>query len=97
MEKINRSFIYIGLVLLICLNILAWQQVFALSNQSELKVDFLDVWQGDAIFIETPMHQQILIDGGPSSKVLEGLSGVMPFSDRSIDFLKIIQIWARIF
>ncbi|MAZ40622.1 MBL fold metallo-hydrolase [bacterium] len=51
-----------------------------------LTVSFLDVDQGDAIFIEAPNGNQILIDGGPpNGKVLRGLRKQMPFYDRSID------------
>jgi len=32
-----------------------------------LRVTFLDVWQGDSIFIQTPQEKVILIDGGQSS------------------------------
>ena len=54
-------------------NVLAWIGVWELS-QTELEVTFFDVGQGDAIFIETPQNQQILIDGGPASIILEKLS-----------------------
>lgn len=50
-----------------------------------LTVAFLDVGQGDAIYIEAPNGNQVLIDGGPSKAVLRELSKVMPFYDRSID------------
>lgn len=52
-----------------------------------LRVWFLDVGQGDAIFIESPNGNQILIDGGPDSKVVGELGKIMPFFDRSIDML----------
>lgn len=64
---------------------LVWLAVFYLGNRNYLTVAFLDVGQGDAIFIETPSGNQILIDGGPNKKVLSELSMVMPFYDRSID------------
>jgi competence protein ComEC len=53
-----------------------------------LHVYFLDVGQGDAIFVRTPDGQQILVDGGPSPVALEEqLAGVMPFWDRSLDLV----------
>ena len=70
------------------LNVFAWQEVFVLaSNDNLLKVYFLDVGQGDSAFIETSQFHQILIDGGPDSIVLEKLQNLMPFFDRTIDFV----------
>ena len=50
-----------------------------------LAVYFLDVGQGDAIFIETPTHNRMLIDGGRNRKVLSELGKILPFGDRRID------------
>lgn len=55
--------------------------------QKNLEVDFFDVGQGDAIFIETPSRYQILIDGGPGDGVLEKLGREMGFFDREIDLI----------
>lgn len=52
-----------------------------------LRVVFLDVGQGDAIYIESPNGTQFLIDGGPGRSVLARLGEVMPFYDRSIDMV----------
>lgn len=63
-----------------------WYAVFAESRQ-RLEVDFLDVGQGDALFIQAPNGNQVLVDGGPNNAVLRELSKVMPFYDRSIDMV----------
>jgi len=55
--------------------------------QHGLHVYFLDVGQGDSIFINTPQNHQILVDGGPKTEVLNELSDVMPFFDKSIDLV----------
>ncbi|TSD05660.1 MAG: beta-lactamase domain-containing protein [Parcubacteria group bacterium Greene0714_7] len=51
-----------------------------------LKVSFLNIGQGDSIFIEGPTGIQMLVDAGPPDKsVLRELGSVMPMFDRSID------------
>lgn len=57
------------------------------SAASLLTVAFLDVGQGDAIYIETPDGVQLLIDGGPDSSVLRELPRVMPWFDRSLQMI----------
>lgn len=52
-----------------------------------LKVSFLNIGQGDAIFIEAPNKKQILVDGGADGTILRELGEVMPFYDRSIDIV----------
>lgn len=43
--------------------------------------------QGDAIFIEAPNGNQVLIDGGPDKTILQKLGKVMPFFDKNIDMV----------
>ncbi len=69
---------------LLLATVLIWYAVIQ-STSGVLTVAFLDVGQGDAIFIESPNGNQMLIDGGSGSSVLRALSSVMPFYDRSID------------
>ena len=58
-----------------------------------LHVTFLDVGEGDAVWIETPLGQQILIDGGPSpSKIAAHLGRKMPFWDRSLDLVVLTDL-----
>lgn len=66
---------------------LAWLLTRALPD-GRLHVYFLDVGEGDAIFVRTPEGQQILVDGGPSpATLLSELGEVMPPWDRSIDLV----------
>lgn len=58
---------------------------FIFLDTDELKVTFLNVGQGDAIFIESPTGVQLLIDGGRDRSVLRELGQRMSPLDRSID------------
>lgn len=53
----------------------------------KLHVYFLDVGQGDAIFVKTGSGRQILIDGGPDNTILRRLGEIMPFYDKSLDLV----------
>ena len=65
---------------------LAWSQ--ALTQDDRLHVAFLDVGQGDAIFIETPGGRQIVVDGGAHPLLMTRLlSERMRFYDRRIDIV----------
>jgi len=76
-----KKYILLGLL---GANILVWFAIFE-RRPSSLKVYFLDVGQGDAIFVETPGKRQLLIDGGRNKKVVSLLGRIMPFGDKSID------------
>jgi competence protein ComEC len=87
MRPKNKKSVLILLGVLLSLNILAWTAVFGFAGHDFLEVNFFNIGQGDSIFIETPSQNQILIDGGPGSVVLEKLGGAMPFWDRTIDLV----------
>jgi competence protein ComEC len=54
----------------------------------KLHINFFDVGQGDATFIQTPSGRQILIDGGAYPSILtDHLGREMPFFDRDIDLV----------
>ena len=86
MGKIKNQFKYYFLGILFIAALFVWYAVFAESRQG-LEVDFLDVGQGSAIFIQAPNGNQVLVDGGPNKAVLRQLSKMMPFYDRSIDMV----------
>jgi competence protein ComEC len=77
----TRALVGAALILLV-LAFFAWRSL----PDGRLHVVFLDVGQGDAIFIQTPSGKQVLIDGGPSETVLlSQLGRHMPFWDRTLD------------
>jgi len=84
MFKLSKIKIYFLLLLLLS-NGTIFYKVFAETRSNLLKVSFLDVGQGDAIFIESPTGNQFLIDGGPDKSILNALGRVMPFYDKTID------------
>lgn len=73
------------ILVLVAIVIVIWVTVAQAATKSELRVTFLDVGQGDAIFIQSPSGAQMLIDGGKNRAVIPELSNVMPLFDRSID------------
>lgn len=88
MKKQKNFFIFSFFSFWIVLNILAFFVFLDLNKKEKLlKVVFFDVGQGEAIFIETPQNHQILIDGGPDSKILNKLANQMSFWDRTIDLI----------
>lgn len=58
-----------------------------MPSQRRLQVTFLDVGQGDAVLIETPGGEDVLVDGGPGGAVLRGLGEELPWHDRSLDLM----------
>ncbi len=62
-----------------------WAAVFDKTRNENLRVSFLNVGEGDAIFIQAPSGRTVLIDGGPDVGVLRQLSTVSPWYTHSID------------
>jgi len=76
---------------LLVVAILVWSMALT-TPDDKLHVSFLDVGQGDAILIQTPNGQNILIDGGPDpQKINLELSKKLPFWDRTIDLVVCTQ------
>ncbi|KXK26690.1 MAG: ComEC family competence protein [candidate division WS6 bacterium OLB20] len=71
--------------IIVCLALLALPLRVSLS--SYLEIYFLDIGQGDAIYLRTPDGVDVLIDAGPDATVLQELGAVMPVWDREIDYV----------
>src|SRR3989344_8074982 len=84
MRRSVKITVYAILALLL-LSACIWYAVIRESRRELLTVSFLNIGQGDSIFIEAPSGRQALIDGGPSGIVLRELSKFIPWYDRTID------------
>jgi len=83
----TRKLLYFTVIALLFGNIVVFWAAYRLDHRP-LIVAFLDVGQGDSIFIESPTGSQILIDAGPvSNKVLTTLGVVMPIYDKNLDLV----------
>lgn len=85
MEKYLKNIKTILLLVLVTSSTVVWYAVFYYESRQDLMVTFFDIGQGDAIFIEVPGGNQILIDGGPDDAILAKLGEILPFWDRTID------------
>lgn len=78
---------WILLFWLVVITVYLWFIVWEKTNNSLLRVSYLDIGQGDSIFIQAPNGNQVLIDGGANRQVLQELAKQMPFYDRSLDLV----------
>ena len=85
MNKSKNNLFLAVLAILFSADIFIWYFLAREERAGELTVAFLDVGQGDAIYIEAPNGNQLLVDGGSGAQVLSAISKAMPVYDRSID------------
>jgi competence protein ComEC len=87
MRELRTPFIA-GIVTLFFLAFISFAPLDVLhGGEPVLEVSFLDIGQGDAIFITSPGGTQVLIDGGKGSEILGALGDAMGFFDRTIDMV----------
>lgn len=87
MSKVAKHFKKILILALVISVTVVWYAVLYFENHRNSSITFFDIGQGDSIFIQAKNGNQVLIDGGPDSRVLAKLGQVMPFWDKSIDLL----------
>jgi beta-lactamase superfamily II metal-dependent hydrolase len=78
-------YLWFFVLILAVTNIAIFYSLYLDNSSSMLKVDFLDIGQGDSVYIQAPNGNQMLVDGGKPGSVLARLGEVMPLSDKSID------------
>lgn len=54
-------------------------------HPKHLKINYLDIGQGDATLVITPQNQKILIDTGPAGNLNKTLKKYLSFFDKKID------------
>jgi competence protein ComEC len=86
LEGVVRYAHWIVVGLLFCFVIVASANIYEIAPE-RLRVSFLNVGQGDAIFIQSPTGTQTVIDAGSNGAIIKELGEVMPFFDRSIDLI----------
>jgi len=88
-EKFKNQFyqkiFFLFFILFLGILALLFENKYYYSGKGELI--FFDVGEGDSIFIKTPQNFTILIDGGPSKKIIYDFSEVLPFWNRKIDLV----------
>jgi len=84
----NKTSKLIFLAVLFVFNVFVWGEIILTDWDSNiLTIRFLDVGEGDAIFIDDSYGNQILIDGGMGNNILEKLDKYLPFYDRTIEMI----------
>lgn len=94
MPSISRvkKVLFVLAILFLLGNLMVWSGIYSKKRHlasKELTVAVMNVGQGDAIFIQAPNGNQVIVDGGPSAKILQELGGLMPWNDKSIDMIVI--------
>src|SRR3989338_1582776 len=62
-----------------------WQNIELVAPPGLTRVSYLDVGQGDAIYINTQAGHRLLIDGGPGQAVVGQVTGRLPVFDNTLD------------
>lgn len=83
----GQSWLWFSIAVLLCIGAALLLLRTYQPKEKLLEISLLDVGQGDAILLEAPTGQTILIDGGPDNKVLRRLGEELPFWERRIDLM----------
>lgn len=87
--SLPKKWLYILLITLCLVACVAigWTYLHPSTQSHELRISFLNIGQGDSIFIQGPTGIKMLVDGGPDRSVLRELSKQLWPWERHIDVL----------
>jgi competence protein ComEC len=88
-QKLIRFWREIACVILLAANCFCWYVFLCERPNDYFTVAVLNIGQGDSIYIESPTHNRMMVDGGPPHAVLSELRKVIPFYEHHIDTLLI--------
>lgn len=86
-SHIRGYFKWYFLLLVVLVSVILCFVVFREDRKGIMTVAFLNVGQGDSIFIESPTGVQVIVDGGPAKNLMKEIPHVLPFYDRHIDMI----------
>jgi len=86
-SHIKAHFKWYSLIFLVIVSLILRFVVFREDRKGIMTVAFLDIGQGDSIFIESPTGVQVIVDGGPAKNLMKEIPHVLPFYDRHIDMI----------
>ncbi len=84
-RRINYGKVFVGI--LVILNLFIWSGLITKNLNKNLAVTFIDVGQGDAVYIRTPDQLHILIDGGDVGKGNRVLQFLWTRGVKQLDFV----------
>src|SRR3989344_2117638 len=61
--------------------------ILSFQNLGKFRLIFCDVGQGDGMLLVSSSGKQIVVDGGPGTKIADCLSQNMPFWDRTVELV----------
>ena len=82
-----KNWIILTLLFLIVFDGFIWLEIIFHPKNKNTEVYFLSVGQGDSELVILPGGVKVLIDGGPSNKVIDELSSILRPTDRYIDLV----------
>lgn len=85
-QEVMKKYLLLCILSIFVLGMTAIYQ-YSKYTDKKLHITFCNVGQGDSIIIRTPEGADILVDGGPSPKVLDCLASHMPFWDNDIEII----------